>query len=168
MPGSRSRIAVNLAGNSLFVATSCDSEGEPLDGRSRYTVALPRQATQEPNGTWSLSVLESDRTLDPGPENRSSIGTHTANLWRDSDGSLTLYLQPDSPGRDKEPNWLLSPPGAFDLILHTHRLHAMPHFFRSWLPLAVHRVLGASRKGGGDPDSTSAPARVSPPPEATT
>jgi hypothetical protein len=68
------------------------------------------------------------------------VGTNTADLTRNADGSLTIYVQPDSPGEDKEPNWLRAPSGGFDLILHTRREHAVEQYFRAWLPLSVQKM----------------------------
>ena len=34
-------------------------------------------------------------------------------LKHDADGGLTLYAQHDSPGKDKESNWLPAPSGPF-------------------------------------------------------
>jgi hypothetical protein len=97
-----------------------------------------------------LSVLESDRPLDPNPQNRCSVGTNTPDLVREEDGSVTIHLQPESPGKERASNWLPSPRGRFDLILHTYGGRAVPQYFRSWLPLAVRRV-GAPRESGGVP-----------------
>ena len=41
-------------------------------------------------------------------------------LKRNPDGSLTLYIQKDSPGTDKESNWLPAPNGPIFLALRMH------------------------------------------------
>ena len=37
-------------------------------------------------------------------------------MKKDADGSLTLYLQKDSPGPDKESNWLPAPAAKCSLV----------------------------------------------------
>jgi hypothetical protein len=43
------------------------------------------------------------------PIDRYLIGSNTPGLQRGEDGSLTIYMQKDSPGPDKESNWLPTP-----------------------------------------------------------
>jgi hypothetical protein len=63
--------------------------------------------------------------LIPNPARRYSVGDRTAGLKRDSDGGLTLHLQPRSPGADQEPNWLpTSAENAWFVILRMYRPHA--------------------------------------------
>ena len=53
------------------------------------------------------------------PINRYSLGDRSG-LKRDADGGLTIYLQKDSPGADKESNWLPAPDGPFFLFLRAY------------------------------------------------
>jgi hypothetical protein len=137
---------VDLAGRSLFAATDRDSQGARLDGGERYTVMLPKHGTQDAEGSWCLSILASDRVLAPQRCQGPGVGTDSMNLARNADGSLTIYVQPDSPGEDKEANWLRAPSGGFDLILHTRRDHAVEQYFRAWLPLSVQKTQRGSRE----------------------
>ena len=41
-------------------------------------------------------------------------------LKRDADGGLTLYVQHDSPGTDKESNWLPAPSGPFSCAMRLY------------------------------------------------
>ena len=54
------------------------------------------------------------------PIDRYSIGDRTAGLRYNDDGSLTVYVQHESPGHDREPNWLPAPPGRFYLNARTY------------------------------------------------
>jgi hypothetical protein len=55
------------------------------------------------------------------PIDRYAIGNRTHDLKKDPDGGLTLYLQSDSPGKDKESNWLPSTKsGSYFLLLRTY------------------------------------------------
>jgi hypothetical protein len=70
---------------------------------------------------WSLTVYSPDFNLVDNPINRYSIGDRTPALKRDPDGGLTVYIQANSPGKDKESNWLPSTKsGPFLLVIRTY------------------------------------------------
>ena len=56
------------------------------------------------------------RLLVDNPIDRYSIGDRTEGLQYGPDGSLTIYVQKDSPGKDKESNWLPAPDGPMSII----------------------------------------------------
>ncbi|MBS1676350.1 MAG: DUF1254 domain-containing protein [Actinobacteria bacterium] len=89
-----------------------DADGEPLDGANAYELRL---SEPPPAGAfWSLTMYDVPRfLLVDNPIHRYSIGDRTPGLARDEDGALTIYLQADSPGADKESNWLPTPTGPF-------------------------------------------------------
>jgi hypothetical protein len=67
---------------------------------------------------WSITMYRPPEMLMVGnPINRYSIGDRTRGLKFDEDGSLTIYLQSESPGSKKESNWLPSPDGPFAMAL---------------------------------------------------
>jgi hypothetical protein len=53
------------------------------------------------------------------PLNRYTLSSRSA-LKANPDGSTDLYLQKDSPGPDKESNWLPAPAGRFILMLRLY------------------------------------------------
>ena len=58
-------------------------------------------------GFWSLTANETPGYfLLPNPINRYAIRDRTKGLKYNADGSLDIYIQMDSPGTDKESNWL--------------------------------------------------------------
>jgi hypothetical protein len=59
-------------------------------------------------------------------------------LKKNPDGSLTLYLQKDSPGKEKEPNWLPAPDGPIYVVMRLYwpRDEALTG---KWQPPAVQR-----------------------------
>jgi Protein of unknown function (DUF1214) len=79
----------------------------------KYVLTFP--AGQLPpirkGGFWSMYNLP-QRALIHNPLERYEIGDRTPDLKRADDGSLSIYLQPESPGKDKESNWLPSPPAG--------------------------------------------------------
>jgi len=71
------------------------------------------------NAFWSLTMYElPSRLLVANPLNRYLITSPMLpDLKRDADGGVTLYIQHDSPGKDKESNWLPAPSGPFLMFL---------------------------------------------------
>ena len=50
---------------------------------------------------------------------RYKIGS-ADNMKAGSDGSITIYIQADSPGKDKESNWLPAPKEPFYMLLRMY------------------------------------------------
>lgn len=122
-----SSAVLGIYGNSKeeanYPAYFTDSEGKPLDGASnRYTVRFEPGQLPPVNSFWSLTMYELPASL--LTENR--IDRYLINspmepqLVRDADGGITLYVQHDSPGEDKEANWLPAPDGPFFMIMREY------------------------------------------------
>jgi len=98
-----------------------DSDGQPLVSANRYELVL----TEPPpvDAFWSLTMYDvPEFYLVENPINRYSIGDRTPGLKKGADGSLTLYLQKDSPGPDKESNWLPAPQdGRFRPVMRLYQ-----------------------------------------------
>ena len=72
------------------------------------------------------------------PINRYSVGDRSG-MKRDADGGLTIYLQQNSPGADKESNWLPAPEGPFLLFLRAY-LPADDIVNQTWRPPKITAV----------------------------
>ena len=74
------------------------------------------------NSFWSLTMYELPASLlTENPINRYLINSPMEpDLIRDADGGVTLYIQQDSPGRDKEANWLPAPKGPFFMVMREY------------------------------------------------
>ena len=93
-----------------------DDKGQPLDAsKHRYIVKFPSNQLPPVNAFWSLTMYNlPESLLVANPLNRYLINSPMLpNLKRDADGGLTLYIQKDSPGKEKESNWLPAPDGPF-------------------------------------------------------
>lgn len=110
-------IYANRAASSMYPETHVDNIGDPLDGSQRYTIRFEKGQLPPVSDFWSITMYRSDTlTLAQNPMNRYSIGDRTPGLKFADDGSLTIYVQKDSPGMDKESNWLPTPAGEFNLM----------------------------------------------------
>jgi hypothetical protein len=97
-----------------------DAGGERLDGANKYELRLSQ--TPPVDAFWSLTMYDvPDFRLVANQRGRYSIGDRTEGLKYGADGSLTIYKQSDSPGADKESNWLPAPPGAFRPIARMYQ-----------------------------------------------
>src|SRR5262245_28432313 len=100
-----------------YFLTGRDAYGARLDGQCRYTLTLPRESGPTRCDVWSVSTWGSDRGSELNHANGFAIDARSGEIKSNADGSLTIYIQPDSPGKEREANWLPSPEGPFDLIL---------------------------------------------------
>jgi hypothetical protein len=85
------------------------------------------------NAFWSITMYNSKSLFVDNPINRYSIGTYTEGLKNNTDGSLDIYIQHASPGKDRESNWLPSDKNSFNLILRMY-LPAEEVFNGTWTP----------------------------------
>ena len=107
----------------MYPATKHDAEGEPLDG-SKHNYALTFPAGQLPpvNAFWSVTMYDGKtQLLIENPINRYLINSPMLPaMKKNPDGSLTLYIQKDSPGKAKESNWLPAPNGPIYLVMRLY------------------------------------------------
>ena len=87
---------------------------------------------------WSLTLYDEDFFFVPNPINRYDLAQRDP-LIANPDGSVDLYIQADSPGKDKEANWLPAPKGKFVLVMRIYapREKAPSILNGTWTPPAV-------------------------------
>jgi len=121
--GAQGGIYGNDSVEATYPLTKTLADGEPLDG-SKYNYTLTFAAEQYPpvNAFWSVTMYDGKtQFLIKNPINRYLINSPMLpKMKKNADGSLTLYIQKDSPGKDKESNWL---PAPNDLIYLVMRLY---------------------------------------------
>ena len=102
-----------------YALTWVDGDGDPLDGSKRYELHFEKVPPVD--AFWSLTMYRPPEFyLVANPIDRYSIGSATAGVQFAKDGSVTSYLQKDSPGSDKESNWLPCPEGPYRPILRMY------------------------------------------------
>jgi hypothetical protein len=112
----------NVKAQSVYFATAKDDHGVLFDGtKYRYSITFTKDELPPVKYFWSFTMYKlPQRWLVANPINRYSIGSATPGLKTDDDGSITIYFRTDSPGKDKEPNWLPTPSGPFWPIFRTY------------------------------------------------
>ncbi len=110
---------LGIYGNSkeeaMYPAYRVDAEGKPLDGSKRYTLHFKADEFPPVNAFWSVTMYDLPASLlVENPINRYLINSPMLpDLKRDADGGVTIHIQHESPGPDKEANWLPAPQGPF-------------------------------------------------------
>ncbi len=104
----------NLQDDAVYPYTEVDSAGQKLTGANKYTLTFPKGQTPPVNGFWSITMYQIDEGwwFVPNALNKFTVSPRN-NLRANPDGSVTLYFQNESPGKDKEANWLPAPKGDF-------------------------------------------------------
>jgi hypothetical protein len=117
---------LGIYGNSkeeaIYLGYFVDADGKKPDGANKYTVHFAAGELPPVNAFWSLTMYELPQSLlVANPINRYLINSPMLpQLVKDADGGLTLYIQNESPGKDKEPNWLPAPKGPFVIALRLY------------------------------------------------
>ena len=113
-------LGANLPEDAIYPLNLADETGKPLDGANKYTIHFDKGATPPVNAFWSITLYDPE-----GFQVANSLNRFAVSSWMpfkyNADGSLDLYFQNESPGKDKEANWLPAPKGPFNL---TMRLYA--------------------------------------------
>jgi hypothetical protein len=122
MAGAVFGIYGNTAAEALYPGLLHDSTGAALTGADDYTVKFAPGQLPPVNAFWSLTMYEMPQSLlVANPMNRYLINSEMVpSLLRDPDGGYTFYIQNESPGIDKEANWLPAPKGPFQMVLRLY------------------------------------------------
>jgi len=112
-------LGANLPEDAIYPLNLFDEAGKPLDGGTKYTVHFEKGATPPANAFWSITLYDSDGFQVANPLNRFAVSSWMP-FKTNPDGSLTLYIQNESPGGDKEANWLPAPKGSFGLCMRIY------------------------------------------------
>ena len=105
----------NAKEEAMYPIYRVDSAGKPLSGTDRYTLRFAPGQYPPVHAFWSLTMYDLPQSLlVANPINRYLINSPMLpQMKKDADGGLTIYIQHESPGKDKEANWLPAPKGPF-------------------------------------------------------
>jgi hypothetical protein len=111
----------NQERDAVYPYTEIDADGQKLTGANKYTMTFPKGAVPPVRGFWSITMYEIDKGwwFVPNALNKFTVSMRD-NPKFNADGSLTLYFQNESPGADKEANWLPAPKGDFIAMMRMY------------------------------------------------
>ncbi|MFZ5676814.1 MAG: DUF1254 domain-containing protein [Pseudomonadota bacterium] len=112
-------LGANRPQDAVYPTSLKDAEGRAYDGANKYVMHFPKGELPPADGFWSLTMYDGGYFFVDNPINRYSISARQ-DLKRNPDGSVDLYIQHESPGPDKEANWLPAPAGKFILMLRMY------------------------------------------------
>jgi len=132
-------LGANQPEDAIYPMNLGDADGKPLVGENKYVLHFNKEELPPVEAFWSVTMYDSAGFQVANPINRFAIGDRDQ-LKYNADGSLDLYLQNESPGPDKESNWLPSPAkGTLGVTLRLYAPKAQVLDGR-WNPTAFRRV----------------------------
>jgi hypothetical protein len=133
-------LGANQPEDAIYPLNVSDAHGKPLEGQNKYVLHFDKNELPPVEAFWSITMYDAEGYQVANKLNRFALGDRS-NLQYNPDGSLDIYIQSESPGKDKEANWLPSPPqGKLGV---TMRLYAPKASVLNgiWNPPAVKQVL---------------------------
>jgi hypothetical protein len=135
----------NDAAEAVYPMTKTLADGEALDAsKHKYTITFPAGQYPPVEAFWSVTMYDGkSQLLIENPINRYLINSPMLpGMKKNPDGSLTLHLQKESPGADKESNWLPAPNGEMYLVMRlywpkTEAPSILPAGEGTWKPPAI-------------------------------
>ena len=110
----------DLATEILYPMARTDGAGQPLSGKNRYLLQFPKDQLP-PARYWRISMYDIEGFFFNNPIDRYGIGNMAEKLEPDADGGLTITIQRESPGKDKEANWLPAPGEGFFMVMRLYQ-----------------------------------------------
>ena len=113
-------LGANTIEDAVYPTAVTDADGKPFSSDNRYMLHFNKDQIPPVRGFWSLTMYNERQVFAANPIDRYAIGDRDK-LAFNPDGSLDLYIQRESPGQDKESNWLPAPAsGPFTMNLRLY------------------------------------------------
>ena len=134
-------LGANLPADAVYPSVFVDADNQPLDGAHKYVIRFDKDATPPVNAFWSITMYTTESFFVANPINRYAVSSWMP-LKKNKDGSLDIYVQAESPGKDKEFNWLPADPKSFNMTLRMYWPTDKPPSVLdgSWKPPVVSRL----------------------------
>ncbi|SJM90417.1 DUF1254 domain-containing protein [Crenothrix polyspora] len=107
-------LGANLPADAIYPSCETDEAGMPLTGANSYMIHFEKGQLPPVKAFWSISLYDKEGFFIHNPIHRYAIGDRDK-LNFNSDGSLDIFIQTVSPGKDN--NWLPAPKDNFSLTI---------------------------------------------------
>jgi hypothetical protein len=112
-------LGADLQEDTIYPIAFVDGDGKRLNSANRYVMHYEKAGFTPTNATWSVSLYQGPNYV-PNVLKRYDIAPWMP-LKFNADGSLDIYIQATSPGKDKEANWLPAPAsGDFNIVIRNY------------------------------------------------
>ena len=108
-------LGANRPEDAIYPTSETAANGKPYEGSNKYVLSFAKGQMPPVNGFWSLTMYDVDYFFVSNPLNRYTLSSRNK-FKTNKDGSVDLFIQNTSPGKDKESNWLPAPAGRFILM----------------------------------------------------
>jgi len=134
-------LGANRVKDAIYPLNITDGDGQPLHGSHQYRIHFGKDELPPAHAFWSITLYDAQGFQVANTLNRFAVSSYMP-FKMNADGSLDLYIQNESPGKDLEANWLPAPTGAFNL---TMRLYApkIAALTGAWQPPEVKKARSA-------------------------
>jgi hypothetical protein len=131
-------LGANRPQDAVYPTSEVDGDGKPYSGANQYVMHFPKGQAPPADGFWSLTMYNAEYFFVDNPLNKYTVSPRNA-LKYNADGSLDIYIQNESPGKDKEANWLPAPKDKFILMMRLYWPKETPPSIidGTWKPPAV-------------------------------
>jgi hypothetical protein len=135
-------LGANVPEDAIYPINLGDESGKPLDGANKYTITFEKGAAPPVSAFWSITLYDAE-----GFQVGNSLDRFAVSSWMpfkyNTDGSLDLYIQNESPGKEQEANWLPAPKAPFNLLLRMYAPKSEA-LIGKWNPPAVTKAEAVS------------------------
>jgi hypothetical protein len=131
-------LGANLSADAVYPRATRDATGEPLTGKRDYVIRFDAGQLPPVSAFWSVTLYNMKQRFVRNPLGRFTLGTRDQ-LLTGEDGTVSLYVSHQSPGPDKQANWLPAPQDAFNLILRLY-WPSRSILDGDWRPPVIQRV----------------------------
>lgn len=112
-------LGANRPQDAVYPTSEVDADRKPYSGAHKYVMHFPKGQTPPVDAFWSITMYNGDYFFVTNPLNKYTVSPRNALKYND-DGSLDIYIQNESPGKDKEANWLPAPKDKFILMMRLY------------------------------------------------
>lgn len=112
-------LGANRPQDAVYPTSEVDADGKPYSGANKYVMHFAKGELPPVDGFWSLTMYNAEYFFYGNKLNRYTLSARN-DLKPNADGSIDLYLQHESPGADKESNWLPAPAEKFIPMLRLY------------------------------------------------